>query len=495
MFAYPVPAPGAFRRQNGKERGVEPLSLDSAFFILCFLPLSVVLNYLLKGVRARNLLLLILSLLFCAFGSLPGLALLLAAALVNYTFGLLICRYPKGAGALAAAAVVLDLAFLAAFKYLSFFVSLFLPLLQSSWPGLGIAAPLGISFFTFKCISYIVDTKRDAACGTRNFPRLLLYISFFPQLAAGPIARFSDFRPQLEARPRSAEDLGFGLRRFVLGLGKKLILAGAAARIADPIFAQGAPLNAALGWLGAAAYLMQIYFDFSGYSDMAIGLGRILGFRTQENFEDPYTAESITDFWRRWHISLSLWFRDYLYIPLGGNRKGRGRTALNKFIVFFLCGLWHGANWTFVLWGLWHGLFSALESLGVIQIPRLKKSLPGKVLCHVYALLAVCLGFVMFRAETLAGGWRVLSAMFGAFPAAAQAAAALRSVLSPVNGLGLALCMALCIPWKKRLPGAAAALTEGKLRLVGYGFCVLVLAACLAELAAGGFAPFIYVRF
>ena len=175
--------------------------------------------------------------------------------------------------------------------------------------------------------------------------------------------------------------------------------------------------------------------------------------------------------------------------------KGRVRTALNKLIVFFLCGLWHGAAWTFILWGLWHGLLSALESLRVVDIPRLKKRLPGKILCHAYALLAVCLGFVMFRAETLAGGWRVLSAMFGAFPASAAAASALRSILSPVNGLLLAVCMALCIPWKKLLPNASEALREGKLRFLGYGFCVLVLAACLAELAAGGFAPFIYARF
>ena len=471
------------------------MSLDSAFFILCFLPVSAALNFLLRGEKARNLLLLLLSLLFCAFGSLSGLLLLLAAALVNYAFGLLILRFPRGGSALEAAAVALDLGFLCAFKYLRFLLSLFLPAWSSTWPGLGIAAPLGISFFTFKCISYIVDVRRDPGSGTRNFARLLLYVSFFPQLAAGPITRFSDFEPQLSLRPRSAEDLGRGLRRFVLGLGKKLILAGAAARIADPVFSEGAPLNAALGWLGALAYLMQIYFDFSGYSDMAIGLGRILGFRTQENFDDPYTAGSITDFWRRWHISLSLWFRDYLYIPLGGNRKGRGRTALNKLIVFFLCGLWHGASWTFILWGLWHGLFSALESLRVIDIPRLKKSMPGKLLSHVYALLAVCLGFVMFRADSLSAGWRVLGAMFGAVSSGAAAASALHSILSPVNCLLLALGMALCIPWKKLLPGAAAALTEGKLRPLGYGLCVLLLVLCLAELAAGGFAPFIYVRF
>ena len=471
------------------------MSLDSAFFLLCFLPVAAVLYCLLRGQRAGDILLLVLSLLFCAFGSLSGLGLLLAAALVNYLFGLLILRFPRGGKALSAAAVALDLAFLGAFKYLSFLLSLALPLPETGWRGLGVAAPLGISFFTFKCISYIVDTRRDAACGTRNFFHLLLYISFFPQLTAGPITRFPEFRAQLGARPRRAEDLGQGLRRFILGLGKKLILAAAAARLADPAFAQGAPLSASLAWLGALAYLMQIYFDFSGYSDMAIGLGRIFGFQTPENFLDPYTADSITDFWRRWHISLSLWFRDYLYIPLGGNRKGKARTALNKFIVFVLCGFWHGAAWTFLLWGAWHGLLSALESLGVLNTRRWAKSLPGAVLSHIYAILAVCLGFVMFRADSVSGGWRVLGAMLGAFPGGAAAAAALRTALSPVNALLLALCFLLCLPWKRFFPRAAAALSEGKLRPLGYVLCLFLLIACLAQLAAGGFAPFIYAQF
>ena len=471
------------------------MSLDSAFFLLCFLPLAAILYHLLRGGRAGNILLLALSLLFCAFGSLSSLALLLAAALVNYVFGRLILRFPGGGKVLTVLAVALDLAFLGAFKYLGFLLSLILPLRAAEWGGLGIAAPLGISFFTFKCISYIIDTRRDPACGTRNFFRLLLYISFFPQLTAGPITRFPEFSAQLDARAAHAEDLGQGLRRFVLGLGKKLILASAAARIADPVFARGAPLSVPLAWLGALAYLMQIYFDFSGYSDMAIGLGRIFGFQTPENFRDPYTAGSITDFWRRWHISLSLWFRDYVYIPLGGNRKGKGRTALNKFIVFALCGFWHGAAWTFLLWGAWHGFLSALESLGVLNTRRWSKSLPGTVLCHVYAVLAVCLGFVMFRADSVTGGCRVLGAMFGAFPGGAAAAAALRTVLSPVNVLLLLLCFALCLPWKSFFPDAAAALSEGKLRPLGYALCLCLLIACLAQLAAGGFAPFIYAQF
>ncbi len=471
------------------------MSLDSAFFLLCFLPLAAALYYLIRGRRGGDVLLLILSLLFCAFGSLSGLGLLLAAALVNYIFGLLILRCPKGGKALATAAVILDLAFLGAFKYLSFLLSLVLPLPETGWPGLGIAAPLGISFFTFKCISYIVDTRRDPACGTRSFFRLLLYISFFPQLTAGPITRFPEFCGQLGKRERRWEDLGQGLRRFVIGLGKKLILAAAAAKIADPVFSPGAPLSLSLGWLGALAYLMQIYFDFSGYSDMAIGLGRIFGFRTPENFLDPYTADSITDFWRRWHISLSLWFRDYLYIPLGGNRKGKVRTALNKFLVFLLCGFWHGAAWTFLLWGAWHGLLSALESLRVLDTGRWKKTRLGAAACHVYAVLAVCLGFVMFRAETVSGGWRVLRAMFGAFPGSAASALALRTSLNPVNALLLMLCILLCLPWKKLFPKASETLAEGRLRPLGYGLCLLLLIVCLAQLAAGGFAPFIYARF
>ena len=471
------------------------MSLDSAFFLLCFLPLAAVLYHLLRGGRAGNILLLALSLLFCAFGSLSSLALLLAAALVNYVFGRLILRFPGGGKVLAVLAVAMDLAFLGAFKYLGLLLSLILPLRAAEWGGLGIAAPLGISFFTFKCISYIIDTLRDPACGTRSFFRLLLYISFFPQLTAGPITRFPEFSAQLDARAAHAEDLGQGLRCFVLGLGKKLILASAAARIADPVFARGAPLSVPLAWLGALAYLMQIYFDFSGYSDMAIGLGRIFGFQTPENFRDPYTAGSITDFWRRWHISLSLWFRDYVYIPLGGNQKGKGRTALNKFIVFALCGFWHGAAWTFLLWGAWHGLLSALESLGVLNTRRWSKSMPGTVLCHIYAVLAVCLGFVMFRADSVTGGCRVLGAMFGAFPGGAAAAAALRTVLSPVNVLLLLLCFALCLPWKSFFPDAAAALSEGKLRPLGYALCLCLLIACLAQLAAGGFAPFIYAQF
>jgi len=469
------------------------MRLDSAFFILCFLPLLALGNALLKSARARSVLLLAGSLAFLAFGSLSGLDLFLASTLVNYLLLAALRRASRGRKALKALAVCFNLAFLAAFKYLTFLLAPFLPEGNGVLPG--IAAPIGLSFFTFKAISCAVDTARDRERGAGSFWEYLLYLSFFPQLTAGPITRWGDFRSQLSERPRQAETLALGLRRFFLGLGKKLILAGAAARAADPVFGADGSLSLPLAWLGAVAYLLQIYFDFSGYSDMAIGLGTMFGFRTPENFDYPYAAVSITDFWRRWHISLSLWFRDYLYIPLGGNRRGKARTALNKLVVFALCGLWHGGAWTFVLWGLWHGLFSALESLGAVNIPRLRRTLPGRILSRVYALAVVCLGFVLFRADSLASGWRVLGAMFGACAPSTSSALLLRQILQPATVLLLILGAVLTQPVKRAFPRLTDALDAGRLRPLSYALSLALFVLCLAELASGGFAPFIYAQF
>ena len=471
---------------------MKELSTDSAFFLLCFFPLLGLLYYLLPGERVRNGLLLLGSLVFCAFGRLSCLLLLLGFWLVNWLLGLGVMAGRRG---LVALGVVLDLAFLAAFKYLDFLLAPLLPGAALAWKDLGLAAPLGVSFFSFKGVSYLIDAGRDPVKGTKRPLDLLLYLSFFPQLLAGPIARFGDFAPQLRGRGRSTEDLGMGLRRFLIGLGKKLILASACARLADAAFAAGTALSLPLAWLGAVGYLLQIYLDFSGYSDMAIGLGRLFGFRSPENFDHPYAAASITDFWRRWHISLSLWFRDYLYIPLGGSRKGRGRAALNKLIVFTLCGLWHGAAWTFVLWGLWHGLLSALETLGLPDPKRLTASRPGRVLGHVYTLLAVCLGFVLFRADSLSSGWAVIAAMFspGALDAAARTALLGAGNLRDLLLLALGILAAL--PLGQFFPRLRDSLSVGRLRPLSYALCVLLLALCLTELAAGGFAPFIYAQF
>ena len=466
------------------------MSFDSIGFLTCFLPVLALLHTLLRSVRARNVLLLAAGLIFYAFGSLSGLALLLACAAVNYGFGLLLLRTQRRAKPIAAAAVILDLAFLAFFKYLDFALSVLFP---ASALRVGLAAPVGISFFTFRCISYIVDTARDRENGTQSFFEALLYVSFFPQLMAGPIARFRAFRPQLADRPRSPEQAAAGLRRFLVGLSKKLLLAGTAAKIADGVFAAGAAPDARLAWLGAAAYTLQIYMDFSGYSDMAIGLGQMFGFVSPENFNYPYAAGTITEFWRRWHISLSSWFRDYVYIPLGGSRKGRGRAALNKLIVFLLCGLWHGAGWTFLLWGLWHGVLSALETLLVRKTPKSPRGgALRSVLGHVYVLLAVCVGFVFFRAETLADGWRVLGAMLGAVPASAASTVALHTLLTPLSAALLLISAVAALP-VRRCFASFGATAAGK--ALSRAACLLLLVLCIAELAAGGFSPFIYFRF
>lgn len=474
------------------------MNFDSAFFLACFLPLTAVLTFFIRGNKGKNILLLAAGLLFYAFGSLSGLLTLLLAALVNYLFGLAIMRAEKRGTALTALGVALDLLLLGAFKYVDFFLSQLSPLLGADWQAAGLAAPIGISFFTFKCISYLVDTRRDKENGSRRFFDVLLYITFFPQLMAGPITRFSGFAPQLTARKQDIGSLAAGLRRFIIGLGKKLLIAAAACRVADGVFPlDGASLDFRLAWAGALAYTLQIYFDFSGYSDMAIGLGRMFGFDTPENFDYPYIATSITEFWRRWHISLSSWFRDYLYIPLGGSRRGRARTALNKFIVFALCGLWHGAAWTFILWGVWHGLLSALESLGVINTRALARSRPGRVFGRVYTLLAVCLGFVMFRAGSPAEGWKILSAMFGAYPGSVQSAVLLRSLLRADTVCMLLLGAVFATPVTRLLSHRCQAGTRLAkwTDAASYGLCGLLFLVCLTALAAGGFSPFIYFQF
>jgi len=455
------------------------LNVDSVLFIGCFLPVVLILHWLIPAEKVKNVLLLISGLVFYAFSGLAGLLVLLAAAVVTYLFGLRILAGQQAKG-FCIAAVILNLLLLGVYKYLDFLLT---ELLGLSGLDLGIVAPLGISFYCFKCISYLVDTYRCRENGTRNFWELLLYVSFFPQLTAGPIARFPQFRTQLSGRSLDGEKIARGVRRFVVGLGKKLILAGTVAKIVDGIFAMDIGLvDFRHAWLGAIAYMLQIYFDFSGYSDMAIGLGNAFGFETPENFHYPYAAVSITDFWRRWHISLSSWFKDYLYIPLGGNRKGTCRKALNKWIVFLLCGIWHGASWTFILWGLWHGLLSVLESIRPI---RSRKLLP-----RLYALLAICLGFVMFRAETVGQGIGLLQAMVTGFSVTQAGTELLNRILTgeAVAMLAAGAVLALpVVPWiKSRLKCW---------ELLSYAACIVLFALCLIKLASGGFAPFIYAQF
>ena len=369
------------------------MAFHSAAFLFFFFPLAFLFYRVIPSLRWRNRLLLLLSLIFYTFGQWQGLPLLLLSAAVNYAAG----RFLDGGGRhgrrpVLVLALALDLLGLGCFKYMDFFADILSGALSRPVPRPGLLLPMGISFFTFKGMSYVIDIYRGGRAAGR-FSDALLYLSFFPRVTSGPITRFEGFAAQLDQREPSPERTAKGLRRFIIGLGKKLLISGSVAPVVNATFLLGGDLDIRMAWLGAVAYTVQIFFDFSGYSDMAIGLGAVFGFDTMENFNYPYIASSITEFWRRWHISLSLWFRDYLYIPLGGGRRHKAR---NKMIVFVLCGLWHGASWTFLLWGAWHALFSALESL---RIPRPKTSgLPGRVLRHIYTLAVVCLGFVIFRA-------------------------------------------------------------------------------------------------
>ena len=455
---------------------------SSAIFLFVFLPAVFLLDRLARGVRLKNALLLAASLIFYAFGQPVYLPLLLVSVLLNYLCGLLAAgRYPRlGVGI----AVAGGIGMLAVYKYADFAIGTVNSLFGLSLPLTGIALPIGISFFTFQGLSYVIDVYRDRTLVSRSFFKVLLYISYFPQLIAGPIVKYHDIEKEIDARHATPQETALGIRRFICGLAKKLLLSNAMGQMADTVFALPAgEIGMFAAWTGAVCYTLQIYFDFSGYSDMAIGMGRMFGFHFLENFNYPYASTTIKEFWRRWHISLSSWFRDYLYIPLGGNRKGRGRTWVNRFLVFFATGLWHGASWNFVLWGLWHGLFSVLEDCGALPVKRFKGRLTGRV----YTLLVVVLGFTLFRADTLAQAGAMFAAMFTGVGLEWAGTAAVCARLTPVFLLTLAFALALSFPVSKRF--------QPKNDTVTLAGALVLLVLCMFNLSAGTFNPFIYFRF
>ncbi len=464
---------------------------SSPIFLFFFLPCAYIVYRVLPGLRLRNIWLALSSLVFFSFGQLVYVPLLLCSVLANFLFGLWL-QGSRGRRAAVALAAVFDLGLLGTFKYLDFFLSSLGALTGLEIPLTGLELPIGISFFTFQGLSYVIDVYRDPTSGSRSFWKILLYISFFPQLIAGPIVIYHDVAGQIDRRALTPELTLSGLRRFIGGLGKKLLLADTAGKVADAVFAMtAAQLDARLAWLGAVCYTLQIYFDFSGYSDMAIGLGRIFGFRFLENFSLPYVSKSTKEFWRRWHISLSTWFRDYLYIPLGGNRRGRRRTALNKTIVFFTTGLWHGANWTFVLWGLWHGLFATLEDVGAIP-KRLRQSPLG----HVYEMLVVILGFTLFRADDLGAAWVMVSQMFAGWAFSPARTLALRGLLNFRAAVLLAVGAVLAVGLPQRLLGMAGEkLPQKAVGAAAGAFYTVLFALCVLNLVSSTFSPFIYFQF
>lgn len=465
------------------------LAFNTASFLFFLFPPLFLLYVLVPGRRGKNVFLLAAGLIFYAAGQWQGLPCLLLSAVLSYAAGVLLPRV-RAKEALLALVLALELLMLGAFKYLNFLTGILSGLTGLSLPETNLLLPVGISFFTFKAMAYAIDVYRNEYAAARRFSDVLLYISFLPQATAGPISRFGAFAAQLEERPPlTAARAAGGLRRFTVGFAKKVLIAGLVAPVADSAFSLGAGLDCRMAWLGAAAYTIQIYFDFSGYSDMAIGLGQVLGFHTPENFQYPYISASITEFWRRWHISLSSWFRDYLYIPMGGGRWGTFRKCVNKAVVFLLCGLWHGASWTFVLWGAWHGLLSAVES--ALPLRRWQRRWPARLLGCVYTLAAVCLGFVMFRAATVGQAIAVYRAMFTGGVSAASALALER--VTPAAWCALAAGAVCSTPlgswiWQKLSEKTwAAALSY----IAAAGLFVL----CLLAMAGSGFSPFIYFQF
>ena len=471
---------------------------SSLVFLCIFLPVVFLLYTAIPNLKARNILLIAASLVFYGYGEPVYVLLMLFSSVLNYACARLVTRRDgKKSKPALVAAITVNLGILGVFKYSGMLVSSFNALTGLSVPVPSIALPIGISFFTFQALSYVIDVYRGTVESQKNYLNILLYISFFPQLIAGPIVKYRDINEQITSRRQDIDKIARGLRRFVCGLMKKVLIANTMGAAADVIFAselQG--LSALTAWLGAIAYLFQIYYDFSGYSDMAIGLGLMFGFEFKENFNYPYSAVSMKDFWRRWHISLSTWFKEYLYIPLGGNRKGRGRAALNRIIVFFFTGLWHGANWTFVLWGLWHGLFLLLEE----YVPFLKK-LP-KAVGHIYTLLVVTLGFALFRADTIGYGFGYIGKMFSGALSAESLSVALGQltpwfiVMFIAAVIGCAPIRPLADRLRAKLCGTAELSTGMKAVQIGlYALAFAGLALCIIRLSPGGYNPFIYFRF
>lgn len=465
---------------------------SSTIFLFAFLPIVFGLYCVIPSIKIKNVLLIAASLFFYAFGEPFYVVIMLLSAVMNYIFGALAIKDGLIAKAAIYLAVIFNLAVIGVFKYTDFLVESLNKILLTELPAPGIPLPVGISFFTFQALSYVIDMYREKNATTNRFSEVLLYICFFPQLVAGPIIKYSDIREELSKRNLNSKEIAEGIRRFICGLSKKLLVANVMGGVADAIFAME-QVNFSLAWLGALSYLFQIYFDFSGYSDMAIGLGRIFGFHYKENFNYPYTSSSIKEFWRRWHISLSTWFKEYVYIPLGGNRKGKLRTYVNKYIVFFATGLWHGANWTFVLWGLWHGTFSVLEETRVLQERRLN----GRFIGHIYTLLVVIVGFVMFRAESVSQGVYFIKEMFIGFHWEFPLMQSFMLPISPTVIVSFLLACILSMPIKDKLYDIMAGSERGKMTysVIAYMGSLILLMLCVLNLSSGTFNPFIYFRF
>ena len=460
---------------------------SSMTFLWAFLPF-VFMGCVLMKPKYQNVFLMVASLIFYAWGEPSYIVLIILSIIINWILGLTIEKFSDKRKVFLILAIIFDLAILGYYKYYGFLTESINSLFNRNiFPTVEISLPIGISFFTFQIMSYIIDLYRGNYKAQRNIVNLALYISFFPQLIAGPIVKYKDINEQIEHRTMTIEKTACGLRRFTYGLGKKVLISNVLAECVDSIYSLNIEeIGTAAAWIAAILYTLQIYYDFSGYSDMAIGLGKMFGFDFLENFNYPYLSCSIHEFWQRWHISLGTWFKEYVYIPLGGNRKGKVRTYVNLAIVFLLTGLWHGASWNYVFWGAYHGFFQIIERLGLEQ--KLKKI---KFINHIYTFLVVVIGWVFFRVDDFV--------------------------------LALRLVVRMVMPWRHPLPwtydGSNRVYLVVILAVLGCGFiqalfhrckkiariwknsllelvlCISILLLSFVSLASNTYNPFIYFRF
>ncbi len=463
---------------------------SSVTFLYYFLPIVIVLYFLMPK-ALKNPLLLIASLIFYGWGEPKIVFLMLATIFVSYIFGLLIDRYrsKKISRLFLILSIAGGLSSLGFFKYYDFFISNFNAITKMSLPLLHIALPIGISFYTFQMISYNIDVYRKQAPVQKNFFHLATYIALFPQLIAGPIVRYTDIADQLTNRTHSVEKAVMGARRFVIGLAKKILIANTLGEMGQA-FLQSADLSVLSYWIYVISFMLQIYFDFSGYSDMAIGLGKIFGFEFMENFNYPFISASISEFWRRWHISLGSWFRDYVYIPLGGNRVGKARLLLNIFVVWFLTGFWHGAEWNFIIWGIYFGIILTLEKFYIIK--TLEKH---KIFAHIYTLFFVIISFAIFAATGLGNAFCNVGSLFGLNNLPLVSAEALYMLKN--YGFILVISAIGSTPILKYAYAKSGLSTRLSLMLdyIEIIALIILIVLCTAYLADGSFNPFLYFRF
>jgi alginate O-acetyltransferase complex protein AlgI len=478
------------------------MAFTSHIFVFYFLPLSLVLYYLIpqKFVLVRNVFLILLSYAFYAWLNPWFAVLLFCVSAINYVLSILIARSggKRWKLPIMVISVVVNLSVLGFFKYFVFFQENLNHVIgifgAGAFPVLKVAWPIGVSFYTFKILSYMVDVYRGVP-PARSFFDFACYVSFFPQILSGPIQRYSTiyirsqevptFAEQLVYRRHSVEKFSYGTALFVLGFAKKMLLANVVARAADAVFAAESP-GSLDAWFGAAAYTFQLYFDFSAYSEMAIGLGLMLGFECPRNFNAPYLADSISDFWRRWHISLSSWFRDYIYIPLGGNRKGIGRSYLNLVVVFLLCGLWHGANWTFVVWGTYHGILLVIERF--CGRKTIYHALPKQIQI-LFTFLLIMTGWVFFRSATISGAWQYLTVMFVSSKAQGGSVLLGTEIYTRGSVLAMVICTVLAFQPVQAFDWART-ITWPKILVLIVLFCVALMA-----MFTQSFSSFLYFQF